>query len=148
MILAIDPGTVQSGWVLFDGLRAVAAGINANEVVLGLCASCADGRASVLAIEKIEGMGMAVGKETFETVHWSGRFYQAWPGLRVARITRREVKLMLCGSMRAKDPNVRQALIDELGAPGTKKAPGPTYGVSSHAWTALAVAFVASRTLR
>jgi hypothetical protein len=42
--------------------------------------------------------------------------------------------------MRAKDANIRQALIDKLGAVGTKKAPGPLYGISGHLWAALAVA--------
>jgi hypothetical protein len=34
---------------------------------------------------------------------------------------------------------VRQALIDRLGPQGTKKNPGPTYGMRSHLWAALAV---------
>ena len=42
--------------------------------------------------------------------------------------------------MRAKDGNVRQALIDLIGEQGTKKNKGPTYGISSHSWAALAVA--------
>jgi len=58
-------------------------------------------------------------------------------------VYRKEVKIYLCGSMKAKDPNIRQALIDRLGDPGTKKNPGPTYGVKSHAWSALAVAVTA-----
>ena len=57
---------------------------------------------------------------------------------------RKDIKLHLCGTTKARDPNVRQALIDRLGKPGTKKNPGPTYGVSSHAWSALAVAVYAS----
>jgi hypothetical protein len=36
--------------------------------------------------------------------------------------------------------NVRQALLDKYGAPGTKKAPGLTYGISSHVWAAFALA--------
>jgi hypothetical protein len=147
-ILAIDPGTAQSGWVLFDGERVLQAGVLPNDQMLMACYSRAADQADVLAIEKIEAMGMAVGAETFETVHWSGRFYQAWPGNKVLRVTRRAVKLHLCGSMRAKDPNIRQALIDRLGQPGTKKAPGPTYGVTSHAWAALAVAVTALQEAR
>lgn len=66
----------------------------------------AESRDDLLAVEKIEAMGMAVGAEVFETVHWSGRFFQAWrEPAKVRRITRRAVKLGLCGSMRAKDPN-------------------------------------------
>jgi hypothetical protein len=52
------------------------------------------------------------------------------------------------GNQRAKDPNIRQALLDIFpgtggGATpqiGTKAKPGPLYGVTSHAWSALAVA--------
>jgi hypothetical protein len=49
---------------------------------------------------------------------------------------------------RAKDQNIRQALIDRLGPPGTKKNPGPTYGVTSHMWSALAVAVTAHDKLK
>jgi hypothetical protein len=61
-------------------------------------------------------------------------------GGNVTRVFRKDVKLHLCNSPRAKDANVRQALLDRLGPQGTKKAPGPTYGVKSHEWAALAVA--------
>jgi hypothetical protein len=60
--------------------------------------------------------------------------------LRCDRITRGEVKVHVCNSKKAKDANVRQALIDRLGKPGTKKAPGPTYGIAGDVWAALAVA--------
>jgi hypothetical protein len=145
-ILALDPGPKQTGLVVFDGSAVLTADVLPNEAVLTLLQKPTQAD-RILAIEKIEAMGMAVGAETFETVHWSGRFYQAWLGAKVMRITRRQVKLYLCGNMRAKDPNIRQALIDLLGAPGTKKAPGPTYGVTSHAWSALAVAITAAAEL-
>jgi len=141
VILAIDPGTRESGFCRFDGRRVHASGVLPNALMLDMCGWSTD---DALAIEKIEAMGMAVGAEVFETVHWSGRFLQAWRDPNsVRRITRREVKLDLCGSMRAKDPNIRAALIDMLGEPGTKKRQGATYGVSSHAWSALAVAVIA-----
>jgi len=60
------------------------------------------------------------------------------------------VKLHLCGSARAKDTNIRQALIDRYGgsaAIGKKAAPGPLYGVSKDVWSALAVAVTAADTL-
>jgi len=89
--------------------------------------------------------GMPVGKEVFETCVWIGRFMQVWHDPDAVRlIYRRDVKLHLCGSARAKDGNIRQALIDKLGPQGTKKAPGPTYGVKSHAWAALALAVTAA----
>lgn len=100
--------------------------------------------AHVLAIENIAGMGMTVGQTTFDTVRWIGRFQQAWHDPEAVRlIFRREVKTCICGNQQAKDGNIRQALIDRLGEPGKKAKPGPTYGVSSHAWSALAVAVTA-----
>ena len=90
---------------------------------------------------------MAVGDDSLQTLIWTGRFQQwARNPEAVILVKRSAVKLHLCGSARAKDPNVRQALIDRLGAPGTKKNPGPTYGVSSHGWAALAVAVTALET--
>lgn len=95
-----------------------------------------------VAIEWVECFGMAVGKEVFETVLWIGRFMEVLPTKRL--IPRRDIKMHLCQSMRAKDTNIRQALIDKLGPVGTKKNPGPCFGVSNHLWSALAVAVVAS----
>ncbi len=58
-------------------------------------------------------------------------------------LPRRAVKLALCGDSRAKDANIRQALIDRFGgsaAVGRKAAPGPLYGISRDVWSALAIA--------
>ena len=46
----------------------------------------------------------------------------------------------------AKDANVRQRLLDLVGPRGTKKAHGPTYGISGDEWAALAVAVTAGAT--
>jgi hypothetical protein len=137
-VLALDPGTRETGWVLFNGQRVAYSGVQRNEDVLAMLAGWKDPDTR-LATEVFQAMGMAVGAEVFETCIWIGRF--------VLRIKRTEVKLHLCGSSRAKDPNVRQALLDKIGQPGTKKAPGPTYGVKSHAWSALAVAVTAEARL-
>lgn len=145
MILAIDPGTTESGYVMFEAGRVSGSGVAPNKRMLDLVGACFDVPNAQLAIEMIASYGMAVGREVFETCVWIGRFQQAWHNPEAVRlIYRKDVKLHLCGSPRAKDSNIRQALIDKLGAPGTKKAPGQTYGVKSHAWPALAVAVTAS----
>ena len=95
-----------------------------------------------VACEWIASYGMAVGASVFHTCRWVGIF-QATARTDTRLVLRRDVKLHLCNSMRAKDANVRQALIDRLGAPGTKKNPGATYGMKSHLWAALAVAVYA-----
>lgn len=135
--IAIDPGTRESGMVWIRNGKIILAVVAKNEELLDVCQE--PPRDFPLIIEKIESMGMAVGKEVFTTVWWTGRFHEAWCG-QVEYITRRAVKLHLCGTSRAKDANVNQALKDRLGAPGTKKNPGWTYGVKSHCWPALAVA--------
>jgi hypothetical protein len=103
-------------------------------------------------IEMVACYGMAVGKETFETVYWIGRFVQQaveYSYRVIERIYRAEVKLHHCGQMRAKDGNVIQSLKDKYGQKGTKKAPGVTYALKSHMWQAFAIAsMVTERTKR
>lgn len=146
IILALDPGTTDTGWCILSGSDVLGSGVFSNARTLELVQRT---HADVLAIEMISSYGMAVGKEIFETVRWIGRFQQAWRDPEAVELVYRiDVKLHLCGSARAKDPNVRQALIDMYPASGggkkpqigTKSSPGPLYGVSSHAWPALAVA--------
>jgi Holliday junction resolvasome RuvABC endonuclease subunit len=139
-IMAIDPGTEESGWCVLEGGQVRRSGVSRNAELLGnivtIFRTC-----DVLAIEMIASYGMAVGREVFETCVWIGRFQQQWHRpTEVCMVYRRDVKLHLCGSAKAKDANIRQALLDLLGPQGTKKEPGPTYGVKSHAWAALGVA--------
>lgn len=146
LVLAIDPGTSECGWAIYDGVAVVDSGLEPNAEMLQMLEF--DSRfvrePMTLAIEMIASYGMAVGREVFETCVWIGRFQQAWRKPEaVLKVCRKDVKLHLCGSPRAKDPNVRQALIDKLGPQGTKKKPGATYGVKSHAWAALGVAVTA-----
>lgn len=145
-ILAVDPGPVQSAFVVYDSdAQAILrkAILPNDEMLLAIRTQVACG-ANPLAIEMVESYGMPVGREVFETVRWAGRFeeryrnYLLHPGVHL--IPRRDVKLHLCNSSRAKDSNIRQALLDKLGAIGTKMAPGPLYGMKKDLWAALAVA--------
>ena len=147
-ILAIDPGYERSAWVLFD-VAPIAHGLDRNSDLLGeirmmRTAPAAFGAiVGTVVIEQIESFGMAVGREVFETVFWSGRFVQAAYPTPFVQLPRRAVKLHLCQDSRAKDPNIRAALIDRFGgsaAIGRKANPGPLYGISGDVWSALAVA--------
>jgi hypothetical protein len=140
-ILAIDPGSSQSAWLKYDGTRPGSFGITANDVLAKALRS--GGLPDVVVIEKIESYGMAVGAEVFDTVWWAGRFAEAASRVQVVMLPRRAVKLALCGDSRAKDANIRQALIDRFGgsgAVGRKAARGPLYGISRDVWSALAIA--------
>lgn len=146
-ILAIDPGTKESGWAILEGHYVHESGVAPNEHVLerirtaGAYIAAELVQPMTLAVERFEARGMPIGDESVETLLWTGRFVQAWHKPAEVRLVKRSaVKLHLCGTTRAKDANVRQALIDALGVPGTKKKPGGTYGVRAHAWAALGVA--------
>lgn len=139
MILAIDPGPVDSAWVILDKeLKPIKFGKVKNIELLAVCMDINYGPDCELAIEMVASYGMAVGQEVFETVFWIGRFWQAFDAVRT-KVYRKDVKMNLCGSMKAKDSNVRQALIDRFGPVGTKKKPGWFYGVSKDVWSAIAV---------
>jgi hypothetical protein len=170
LILAIDPGTTQSGYVMFDALTAqpLSWGKKDNREVLALIVVPGP---QLCVIERIEHLGMAAGHDVFETAVWSGRFIQAWGcESTCSQLSRRQVKINLCGSARAKDGNIRQAIIDRYGgdevAIGGKKCKrckgrgwfgrehavcaecddgwalrkGLLYGISGDAWQALALA--------
>lgn len=142
-VLAIDPGPTQSAFVVYEsGSRCVVwFGKCGNDQLLDMLHKGAiEVAASSVVIEKVESFGMAVGAEVFETVYWSGRFAEAAYPTPVDRIGRKAVKLALCGNVRAKDANIRQALIDRFGGPSCTKKGGELHGVSKDVWSALAVA--------
>lgn len=148
-ILAIDPGPEESAYVIYDtSTRHLLkfAKLPNPELLPQVGGHVATMFADHLVIEQVASFGMAVGAEVFETVFWSGRFAQAWErrGGTWTRIKRMEVKMSLCHDSRAKDPNIRQAIIDVFGgkdfAIGRKKTPGPLFGVAGDCWSALAVA--------
>lgn len=149
-ILAIDGGTEKSAWVLYNPETHVVedCNIESNESLRDMLASTVLRPTNTeLVLEWVSCYGMPVGDETFQMVYWLGRFAEAWEKP-VHRIKRTDIKLQLCGSARAKDANVRQALLDRFPPTGggrtpqvgTSKKPGPLYGARSHIWSAIAVA--------
>ena len=144
-IIAIDPGPEESALLVWTGGSVDVIRYGPNEDILNLLYSWRHGpRIVPLVIEKVASFGMPVGAEVFETVYWSGRFAEAYGADNVDRITRNQVKNHICHSSRAKDSNIRQALVDRFGgkdrAIGRKAAPGPLFGLSGDLWAALAVA--------
>lgn len=79
----------------------------------------------LLVIEMIASYGMPVGKEVFDTCVWIGKFIQTVEDrkMQAKYIYRKDEKMNICHSMKAKDSNIRQALIDRFGEVGTKKNP-------------------------
>lgn len=151
MILGIDPGPNESGLALCDLEGTWGFEMKENEDVVSIILGIPNVRKVIVAIEEIQGYGMAVAQETFDTCRWTGEFRRAaiMAGHTAVFVRRRQVRMALCNHPKAKDPNIRQAIIDRFGgsrsaALGTKKRPGPLYGCSGHCWSALAVALVAA----
>ena len=140
-ILAIDPGSTESAYVLMDkDYKPLEFGKVENIKMLCLveefliCGNAED----KFVIEMVASYGMAVGKEVFETVFWIGRFWQAYDGLRT-KVYRKDVKMNLCGQTKARDSNIIQALKDRFGDKGTVKQKGWFYGFKKDIWQAYAV---------
>jgi hypothetical protein len=137
-VYAIDPGPAKSAGVILNGDYIVSPSIMDNDLMLQTVRML-KGQYPI-AIEMIASYGMPVGREVFDTCVWIGRFIEAAQPRSVSLIYRKDVKMHLCGTVKAKDPNIRQALLDRYGCVGTKKNPGKLYGVSKDIWAALAVA--------
>jgi hypothetical protein len=146
-ILAIDPGSDKSGWVIYAPGRVIASGVDANRIVRDLVHTGGDARCSHMACEVMRPRGEPFSSHAMETLIWVGRFMERWHDWAdldyFVPVVREDSKRFICGKGSVKDANVRQGCIELVGPPGTKKTPGPTFGVSSHAWQALAVALTA-----
>ncbi len=159
MILAIDPGNIESGVVLIrekDLKPIIAEKIENEQLLYKICSGeyqdfYRGESINHVAIEMIASYGMAVGKSVFETCVFIGRlketiyFANQLSKVQIQYIYRKDEKMNLCGSMKAKDSNIVQALIDRF-APytsnkgkGTKKEPGWFYGFKKDIWQAYAV---------
>ena len=158
LILAIDPGHTESGWVLIDGetCQPLEFGKTPNVEVLDLFRRgdlLLANPLPIVVIEMVASYGMSVGADVFETCVWVGRFQQhALTGLGTlpALVKRLPVKLHHCHDSRAKDSNIVQALVDRFAAgqpnhgKGTKADPGWFYGFRADIWQAYALAVYAA----
>ena len=154
MILAIDPGNIESGVVIVDSktLKPIfAEKMNNDELIQCIYDKCEPFNIyNDVAIEMIASYGMPVGAEVFETCVWIGRFKEAiinvYPGVSIDYIYRKDEKMNLCQSMKANDATIKQALVDRFTpgqknyGKGTKKNPGWFYGFAKDIWAAYAVA--------
>ena len=153
-IMGIDPGTKESAFVVIDpsDMSVHEKDHIPNEELRDFLNEWHRKNMNgwpYVACEGIQSYGMSVGKETFETCYWIGRYWELCHGTGMFTIVyRKDIKLHLCQTTRAKEPNVRQALLDRYEPTGggknpkigIKKQPGPLFGMANHLWSALAVA--------
>jgi hypothetical protein len=149
IVVAIDPGPIKTAYCIFkvpsipaqDLPEILCFGIRENKDALRAFSVYDPNR---IAIEMIASYGMAVGASVFDTCVWIGRFAQALDEFqeKTTFIFRKDVKMHLCGSMKAKDSNIRQAILDlyiaKYGEGVTKKG-GMLYKASKDIWAAIGV---------
>lgn len=135
-LLAIDPGNIESGYCIVDTdtLKPLEHGKIENDDLLTRIGEMrfemfTEVRTPhILAIERVASYGMAVGREVFETCEWTGRFIQEFlHGVHDGDplyIYRRDEKLHICGDSKAKDANIRRALIDRFAQHDLKNGKG------------------------
>lgn len=154
--LSIDPGNIESGYAIISDIDYVPMSFGKVEnwlLLADLDELCFGFQVDNVVIEMISnyGRGMPAGASVFETCIWIGRFDNELRNLSYEPefVKRVPVKTHLCGSAKAKDSNVIQALIDRF-APnasnrgkGTKRDPGFFYGFKADVWQAMALAVYA-----
>lgn len=149
-LLAIDPGNRLTAYCLMDeNYRPYSKDKTENMAVLAFITEHA-AEIEHIAVEMIASYGMAVGAEVFETCVMIGRIEQLADELGITheRVFRMEEKQFICHDSRAKDSNIRRALIDRFAkhdlarGTGTKKNPDWFYGFHSDIWAAFAVGTV------
>jgi hypothetical protein len=154
-LLAIDPGTTESGFVVLDTdtKKVLKFGKINNEAMRVEIEVQGREQDACMTLEQIKSYGNAMGDTTIETCVWIGRFIERWPRSTYTLIPRKTICGVICHNAKAKDNNIRRAMLDkylsftpasELGggsepAVGTKAKPGPLYGVSADVFSALAL---------
>ena len=147
LILGIDPGTSLSAYCVMDSedmSRIIDKGKTDNDTLKALVKQ---GYYDVLVIEGFQSFGMAVGATVFTTAYYIGRLLQMAEdlGSKTHIMYRTDVKMHICGTTRAKDANIRCALIDRFAVhdkargTGTIKAKDFFYGVSADIWSAVGI---------
>lgn len=143
-IIGIDPGNKETAFVILQNGNIASHYYLANGEALETLQAIDEMEDDIeIYCEMIASYGMPVGKSIFDTCLFIGQILEALPDTKL--ITRNVVKNCICHSSKAKDANIRQALIDIYGEQGTKKNPGGTFGISGDKWAALAVATAGAR---
>ena len=146
-ILAIDPGNEYTAYVLVDNQTYKPlefAKLPNDEFRTKLAEQCMNIALKEVVMELVGhyGTGMPAGRTVLDTCYESGGFKEIvrhCTGRYPDMVLRPTVKTVICGTPRAKDSNVIQALKDRFGDKGTKKNPGWFYGFKADCWQAYAL---------
>ena len=148
-ILAIDPGSEESAYVVVDdNMKPNHFDKIPNGELISMVHDGSFNYCEGVAIEMIASYGMAVGQEVFETCVFIGSLLEAFANRNIicTLVYRKEAKMCLCGNPSAKDSNIQKALIDFFARHDRKRGKGTKdnqdwfYGFHDDIWAAYAVA--------
>lgn len=149
ILLGIDPGPELHGYALLDTetWRVLASGNSPTPLIYARGAPILDG----IAIENVQPMGQVLSHGLLATIRAQIELEREAQELMYRApilVPRVAVKRELVGKHNCNEPHVNAALrarycerhkCSESALKGTKKNPGPLFGISSHAWPALAL---------
>ena len=156
MILAIDPGTALSAYCFceYESMKPVDFGKVTNaELMTDVLPKINNYAMECIAIEHIQGYGMGVGREVFETCIYIGRLLErierTMPNVKIQPVYRKDEKLAIVGNLHANDTIIRHRLIDMFAKHDFKSGKGVKahkdffFGFKADCWSAFAVAYTA-----
>lgn len=111
-ILGVDPGASKSAFVLWDGKKILAEGIDTNETLLEDIRNSYPNPHITLAVESMISIPGGAGKSIIQTIEWADRFFQAWQGEK-EKVPGHVIKKALGAK---NDPGIRENLILRFGA--------------------------------
>ena len=137
--LGIDPGPTESAYCLLRDNVPLAFSKVPNQALREYLAN--NVQYDVVCIEHFQSFGMALGKSSIDTMYVIGelRHQLSSAGKSWHPVLRGQIKMHHCKSMRAKDSNIRQAMLDRFGEDSIKKG-GVLYKCSKDCWSSLAIA--------
>lgn len=141
MILGIDPSNTKHAWALVGGPLDRPELRSFGRDLVNDWPTWARGKDRTPCIEQIASYGLAVGAHVLDTCVEIGKLLAECPDAK--RLTRIEVKRLICHRTSANDSNVRAAIIDRFGGPTAIKKGGQLYKVGGDTWAAIAVALAA-----
>ena len=147
-VLGIDPGNEMSAYMVMDSitLKPIEFAKVSNDELNSKLRS-GEIMYDEACVERIQSFGMPVGCTVFITCEEIGRLSEIieQSGRPVSYVFRQDEKLHICHDSRAKDANIRAALIDRFAqhdfknGKGTKNNPDWWYGMKADTWSAAAI---------
>jgi hypothetical protein len=139
MILGIDPGHEQSAAVLVHDDYGIEWASKMDNALL--LATLNPYHVEAVALECLQSYGMPVGRETFETAYWIGRYWQAFEAklVPVHLYPRPKIVRAITGSQ-CGDAALRAALLQRFGGDKKGEPLYPLKGQGSDKRSAYAVA--------